>query len=227
MWPCVLSSSFTRNDGVLQCTYCTAGRDSDCLRAGRSGDRVPVGGEVFRTRPDLPWSLLCSGYRVCFQGVKRLGRGFDHPPPSSAKLLDRVKLYLYFPCRPSRPVLGWGFSDCTDTFRILLISYWCLDEPECTVHTLCQSIAVKLHEERKPVKGEKTSNPLQQRAERGNREMKGNKIASGREPTLRYSCVAPLRRWILIGWVAAVMMGFRWYLALRHVPSPPRTFITS
>jgi len=70
-------------------------------------------------------------------------------------------------------------------------------------------------------KGGKTSNPLQQRAERGNREMKGNKIASGRETTLRYSCVAPLRCWILIGWVAAVMMGFRWYLPLRHVSSPP------
>jgi len=27
----------------------------DSLRAGLSGDRVPVGGEIFRTRLDRPW----------------------------------------------------------------------------------------------------------------------------------------------------------------------------
>ena len=34
---------------------------------GRSGDRIPVGGEIYCTRPDRPWgqpSLLYSGYRV-------------------------------------------------------------------------------------------------------------------------------------------------------------------
>jgi hypothetical protein len=48
----------------------------------------PGGGEIFRTRPDRPWdppSLLYNGYRV-FPGVKRIGRGADHPPPSSAKV---------------------------------------------------------------------------------------------------------------------------------------------
>ena len=30
-----------------------------------------------------------------FLGVKRPGRGVDHPPPSSAEVKDRVKLYLY------------------------------------------------------------------------------------------------------------------------------------
>jgi hypothetical protein len=42
-------------------------RDSDSLRAGRSGDQIPVGGELFRTRPDLPWGpprLPYSAYRV-------------------------------------------------------------------------------------------------------------------------------------------------------------------
>jgi hypothetical protein len=28
---------------------------SDSLRAGGSGDRIPAGGEIFRTRPDRPW----------------------------------------------------------------------------------------------------------------------------------------------------------------------------
>ena len=51
------------------------------LRAGRSGDRITVGGEIFRTCPDRPWgppSLLYNGYRV-FPGVKR-GRGVSLTP---------------------------------------------------------------------------------------------------------------------------------------------------
>ena len=39
-------------------------------------------------RPSGPASLLYNGYRV-FPGVKRPGRGVDHPPPSS----DEVKPY--------------------------------------------------------------------------------------------------------------------------------------
>jgi hypothetical protein len=43
----------------------------------------PGGGEIFRSRPDRSWgppSLLYNGYRVSFPGVKRPGRGVDHPP---------------------------------------------------------------------------------------------------------------------------------------------------
>jgi len=32
-----------------------------------------------------------------FPGVKRPGRGVDHPPPSSAEVKERVELYLYPP----------------------------------------------------------------------------------------------------------------------------------
>ena len=40
---------------------------SDWLRAGQSGDRIPVGVEIFCTCPDRLWgppSLLFNGYRV-------------------------------------------------------------------------------------------------------------------------------------------------------------------
>jgi len=40
-----------------------------------------------------------------FPGVKRPGRGVDHPPPSSAEVKERVELYLYSPSGPSWPVL--------------------------------------------------------------------------------------------------------------------------
>jgi hypothetical protein len=47
-------------------------------------------GEIFHTNPDRPWgplSLLNNGHRVSFPGVKRPGRGVDHPP----HLVPRLK----------------------------------------------------------------------------------------------------------------------------------------
>ena len=40
-----------------------------------------------------------------FPGVKRPGRGVDHPPPSSVDVKERVELY-FSPFGPSWPVLG-------------------------------------------------------------------------------------------------------------------------
>jgi hypothetical protein len=62
-----------------------------------------------RNRPDRPWgppSLQYNGYRLSFPGVKRPGRGVDHPPSSSARVKERVELYFYSPSGPSWPVLG-------------------------------------------------------------------------------------------------------------------------
>jgi len=42
-------------------------RYSDSLWTGRSGDGIPVGGKIFRTRPVRPWgppNLLYKGHRV-------------------------------------------------------------------------------------------------------------------------------------------------------------------
>ena len=66
-------------------------------------------GEIFRTRPDrarCPPSLLCKGYLVSCPGVKRQGRGVNHPLPSNACVKERVELYLYSASGSSWPVLG-------------------------------------------------------------------------------------------------------------------------
>jgi hypothetical protein len=41
-----------------------------------------------------------------FPGIKRLGRGVDHPLPSSAEVKDRVEIYFYSLFGPSWLVLG-------------------------------------------------------------------------------------------------------------------------
>jgi hypothetical protein len=41
-----------------------------------------------------------------FPGVKRPGRGIDHPSPFSTEVKDRVDLYLFSPSGPLWPVLG-------------------------------------------------------------------------------------------------------------------------
>jgi len=64
-------------------------RYSDSPRTGRSGDRIPVVGEIFRKGLDRFWSLtslLYDGYRVF------PGRGVDHQPPSSTEVKESVEL---------------------------------------------------------------------------------------------------------------------------------------
>ena len=77
------------------------------LPDGPSADRILVGGEIFRTRPDRPWGPPSLLYNRSFPGVKRPRRGVGHPTPSSAEVKERVELFLYSPSGPSWSVLGW------------------------------------------------------------------------------------------------------------------------
>jgi hypothetical protein len=82
-------------------------RYSNSLRAGRSGDRIPVGARFFapvQTGPGTQPASYTMGTES-FPGVKRPGRGVDNPPPSSAEVKERVKLYIYFHSGPLWPVL--------------------------------------------------------------------------------------------------------------------------
>jgi hypothetical protein len=75
---------------------------------GRSGDRIPVGARFsapVQTGPGAHPASYTMG-TGSFPGVKRPGRGVDHPPPSSAEVEGRVELYICFPSEPSWPVLG-------------------------------------------------------------------------------------------------------------------------
>ena len=83
-------------------------RYSESLRAGRSGDRIPVGARFFRTRQDRTWgppSLLHNGYQVIPRG-KAAGAWSWLLTPSSAEVNERVELYLYSHSGPSWPPLS-------------------------------------------------------------------------------------------------------------------------
>ena len=84
-------------------------RYSDSLRAGRSGDRIPVGARFFalvRLGSGVPTQPPYSGYRVSFWVVKRSRRGVKHQPPFSAEVKERVDLYLYSASGPSWLIRG-------------------------------------------------------------------------------------------------------------------------
>jgi hypothetical protein len=73
------------------------------------GGSNPVVGEILRTLPDRPWdpfNLLYTMGTVSFPGLKRPGRGVDHPPASSAEVEGRVELHVYSLSGPSWPVIG-------------------------------------------------------------------------------------------------------------------------
>ena len=83
-------------------------RYSDSLRAGRSEDRIPVGARFFahvQTGPGAHPTSYTMG-TGSFPGVKRPGRGVEHPPSSSADVKQRVELHLYSTYGPSWTVLG-------------------------------------------------------------------------------------------------------------------------
>jgi hypothetical protein len=59
-------------------------------------------------------------------GVKRPGRGVNHPPPSSAEVKKRVELYPYSPSGPSWPLLGRTLPFFTFTIHLHPIPLECV-----------------------------------------------------------------------------------------------------
>jgi hypothetical protein len=105
-----------------------------CYGLDCSGIELRCGAYIFLSPPDLPWgppSLLYNGYRVSLPGVKRSGRDFNHPPPSSAEVRE-VEVYL---CSPS--VLSWHVRGSTLPYLYLTLPYAC--------HTPHPSHSIPLH----------------------------------------------------------------------------------
>jgi hypothetical protein len=78
------------------------------LRAGRSGDQIPVGA-LFSTPIHISPATHPAFYTTAtgtFPQVERPRRGIDHPPTSSAEVTERVELYLYSPSGSLWPVTG-------------------------------------------------------------------------------------------------------------------------
>jgi hypothetical protein len=88
-------------------TWCVA--ISERLATGWTvRDRIPLEARFsapVQTGPEAHPSSYTMGTGV-FPGVKRPRRGVGGPPPSSAKVYERVEVYLYFPSGPSWAVLG-------------------------------------------------------------------------------------------------------------------------
>jgi len=93
--------------------YIIVGWDSsiigDLLQPGQSGDWIPVGARFSAPVQTGP-GVHPASYRMgtgSFPGVKQLGHGVDHPPPSTAKVKETVELYLYSPSGSLWSVVGW------------------------------------------------------------------------------------------------------------------------
>ena len=94
-------------------TYIIRGRDSSVGIATRYGPDGPgietrVGARFsapVQTGPGAHSASYTMG-TGSLPGVKRPGRGVDHPPPSRAEVKERVELYVYSSSGPSWPVIG-------------------------------------------------------------------------------------------------------------------------
>ena len=79
----------------------------------------------FQTGPGA-YPASCTMGTGSFAGVKRSGRGADHPPPSKCRGQERVGLYLYSPSGHSWPVMGaphlcpWSNLSCADSLATVV-----------------------------------------------------------------------------------------------------------
>jgi hypothetical protein len=93
-----LTKFVQENETYIFCElyFLIAGRYSDSLRVGRSGDRIPVGAKFtvpIQTGPGAHPASYAMG-TDSFPGVKRPRRGVDHPTPSSAEVEEILELYF-------------------------------------------------------------------------------------------------------------------------------------
>jgi len=106
-------------------------RYSDSLRAGRSGDRIPMRARFSTPFHTDPWALpaSCTVSTGTLQGVKRPERGVDHPSPYSVEVKERVELlhiWAFVPCY--RVTFNFSFYLIYIYFRWYILSFNTLDD---------------------------------------------------------------------------------------------------
>jgi hypothetical protein len=101
MAKCMYGTSWGLRPSMVHWLY-----TSDSLQAGRSGNQIPVGARFSAPIQTVPgaYPASCTMGTRSFPGVKRPGRGVDHPHPSSVKVKERVEL-------PLLPL--WAFMACS------------------------------------------------------------------------------------------------------------------
>ena len=95
------------------CGHCPRGRNSSVGIATRYGLDGPGIESRWGARFSAPVQTAPGAHPASYTmgtgsllGVKRPGRGADHPPPSSVEVEGRVELYICSPSGPSWSVLG-------------------------------------------------------------------------------------------------------------------------
>jgi hypothetical protein len=122
--PCRLLSFSLQNDSFSNLTYFLLsepfifmGRDISVSIATRYGLAGPGIESRWGARFSAPVQTdpgahpaSCTMGTGSYPGAERPRSGFDHQPPSSAEVKERVELYFSSPFWPSWPVLGWTLS---------------------------------------------------------------------------------------------------------------------
>ena len=107
------------NNSVIYILLCGPGqrsRYSDSLRAGRSGDRIPVGATFsapVQTDPEVHPAIYTM-HTGSLPGVERPGRGVDHPP----HLAPRLKKKQSYTSIPPLGLCGLFQCECYEHFII-------------------------------------------------------------------------------------------------------------
>jgi hypothetical protein len=119
---CTLSTQCVGRDSVvgIATRYGLDGPGIESRWGARFSARIQTGPEAY--------PASCTMGTGSFPGVKRPGRGVDHPPPTSAEVKERVELYLYSPSGPSWPVLGRTLpftTQCTSLQPLHFVSALC------------------------------------------------------------------------------------------------------
>ena len=96
---------------------------SDLLRAGRSGDRIPVRARFSAPVQTGPGAhpASCTMSTGSFPGVKWLGRGVDHPPSPRAECKERVELYVY--CLLAYSMANFTFLPLLQVWRCFCLRF--------------------------------------------------------------------------------------------------------